>query len=173
MARELIRTWEAEGFKLELYDTNDVRRGKSRLAYRLHDGNELIFEGDDFGCSPLHATDSDATVASLLNFLSLRPGDTDREYFESYSERQMEWCRARGELLGMLAHDLERLSAAVKEAELVIERQQGGEEMDAGFDAGEFSGPAHAEILDRLLDEVAGKHGLSRTELDAALNADA
>ena len=30
---------------------------------------------------------------------------------------------------------------------------------DAGFDAGEFSGPAHAEMLERQLDQIAESFG--------------
>ena len=107
---EHIRTWEGDGFRLELWDTfQSLGSGsQSRLAYQLYDGERLIFQGEDFGCSPLHAIDSDACVASLLNFLALRPGDTDREYFDSYTSEQMEWCQSdRAEYLGLLAMEME------------------------------------------------------------------
>lgn len=34
-----------------------------------------------------------------------------------------------------------------------------GEAADAGFDAGEFSGPAHARLLERRLHEIATGYG--------------
>jgi hypothetical protein len=40
----------------------------------------------------LHADDSLETVASLLTFLTLRPGDTDADYFAGYTPAQMEWA---------------------------------------------------------------------------------
>lgn len=108
---EHLRTWEYDGFRLELFDTGTVDRyGKARLAYEFFDdefGQEPVVAGAEFHCSPLDAIDSDATVAALLGFLSLRPGDTDAEYFESYSQEQLEWCQRRGEALGTLGFELE------------------------------------------------------------------
>src|SRR5215467_12574331 len=105
---DVIRTWAADGFKLTLTDTGRTDHyGKSVLGYVFSDGGSVIFEGEDFACSPLHSIDSDAAVAGLLSFLSLRPGDTDAEYFESYTPAQLEWADARGEYLSLLAYELE------------------------------------------------------------------
>ena len=108
MNREKLRSWRSGRFELDLFATNQTDwRGQSRLAYTFRDGGKVIFEGQDFAGSPLHADDSSATVAALLSFLSLRPGDTDREYFERYTPEQLEWARANGEELSMLAHEIE------------------------------------------------------------------
>lgn len=110
---ELIRTWEEDGFKLELYDTFTTSGGKTLLGYRFWDHDQLLFVGEDFGASPLHAIDDDNTVAALLGFLSLRPGDTDSDYFESYTAEQLEWCQSsRAEWLAILANDLESAAQA-------------------------------------------------------------
>lgn len=102
---ELIRAFEADGFELLMFDTGKTdARGQTTIKYTLHDRDELIFEGEDFHCSPLHADDSDESVAALVSFLTLRPGDTDLEYFLKYTERQLEWCQSdRCEELSMLA----------------------------------------------------------------------
>lgn len=103
-----LRVWESDGFRLTLWDTGTVDHyGKSRLAYRFEDSGALIFAGEDFCCSPLHAVDSDATVGGLLGFLSLRPGDTDEEYFDAYSPAQLAWADDRAEYLALLAYELE------------------------------------------------------------------
>jgi hypothetical protein len=47
----------------------------------------------------MHADDSDATIASLMTFLTLRPGDTDAEYFESYTPAQLDYCSHHAEAL--------------------------------------------------------------------------
>ena len=109
MGSELIRTWENDGFRLELYDTGEVDGyGKWVLAYRLFDNGNLVFEGHDFHCPPLYAVDSDWTVSGLLAFLSLRPGDTDSEYFDGYSPEQLGWVESgRAEELGYLQAELE------------------------------------------------------------------
>jgi len=107
---EHIRTWEGDEFTLHLWCTfSTVRYGpQERLAYQLWDGDTLIFEGEDYGCSPLNAIDSDASVSALLSFLSLRPGDTDEDYFDSYNNKQIEWRDSgRAEELSFHAIELE------------------------------------------------------------------
>lgn len=103
-----IREWASEGFTLTLWDTGrSDSYGKSELAYMLtHDGH-TVFTGEDFHPSPLHAIDSDEAVAGILGFLSLRPGDTDSDYFDRYTPEQLAFANAHGEHLAMLAGDLE------------------------------------------------------------------
>ena len=94
-------------FKLELFATNipDRRNDNCLVGYRLwqyYRGNPtLIFEGDEFSPSPLHAADSDESVACLMSFLTLRPGDTDREYFDAYTPEQLEFAVSHGEALAL------------------------------------------------------------------------
>ena len=79
---------------------------KSMLGYELRireNGNKsiIMFKGEDFGCSPLHAIDSDATVKSLMSFLTLRPGDTDWDYFKNYTVGQFTYCDQHAEALSL------------------------------------------------------------------------
>jgi hypothetical protein len=87
-------------FTLKMFDTFKSRDGKNVLAYELWQDKKLIFKGDDFNCSPMHAIDSDAAVATLMGFLCLRLGDTDREYFENYTTEQIEFRETHAEALG-------------------------------------------------------------------------
>lgn len=88
-------------FRLEMYDTYEIDyRGQTKLAFKLWQDHELIFEDSGFCCSPLHADDSDESVRALMTFLCLRPGDTDKEYFDNYTPRQMEFAKEYGETLG-------------------------------------------------------------------------
>ena len=103
---EHIREWSEDGFTLDLFDTHETTTGgKCRLAYHFLHHGVPIFHGDDFGCSPMHAIDSDKTVQAILGFLSLKPGDTDEEYFDDYTPHQLEWAEAHGEELGLYAQD--------------------------------------------------------------------
>lgn len=113
MDRDILREWESDGFRLTMWDTHRRdRRGQTRIGYELYDGPQLVFSGEDFSGSPMHADDADATVAGLLCFLSLRPGDTDREYFDDYTPEQLEWCQSgRAEFLSCLASELETARA--------------------------------------------------------------
>lgn len=61
------------------------------------------------------------------------------------------------------------LPAVVAEAHYIIDCQAIGEEADAGFDGGEFSRPAHADILEGLLRKLAFKHNVSYDKLRVEL----
>ena len=96
-------------FRLRIGDVA-FRNGRDRISYTLEisgdDGRppySLLFEGNDFGPSPLHAIDSDDAVASLLGFLALRPGDTDSEYFDDYTPEQIEYTEQHAEALNLAA----------------------------------------------------------------------
>ena len=125
LGEPLIRHWVSPcgDFDLWMWATRRTdHRGQTYLRYRLSDSTfadpewtpdqeiknaSVVFEGSDFAGSPLSADDSDATVAALLGFLSPRPGDTDAEYFDEYSEAQLDWAQDRGELLALYAFELE------------------------------------------------------------------
>jgi hypothetical protein len=120
MSMEIIRQVEMQPlrdgavYRLTLWDTGRQDwRGQSKLGYRFErcgddaDGGVdgwIIFEGEDFAGSPMHADDSDETLAALLGFLTLRKGDTDAEYFENYTETQLAWAQSYdAEVLGSYA----------------------------------------------------------------------
>ena len=97
-------------FRLRLYYV-----GGDRIGYVLtqFDGNGAngreIFEGADFRPSPLHAIDSDETVRALMTFLTLRPGDTDAEYFDSYTPEQRDFAATHAEALSLYALEPEAI----------------------------------------------------------------
>ena len=111
MARELIRQWRKDGFTLTLWDA--YRRdggafGRCYLDYRLTDRGQVIFQGGDFAPSPCYALESDESMVGLLSFLAIQRGDTDEEYFEKYTQKQIEWANsARCEELKMIVYDME------------------------------------------------------------------
>ena len=104
----LIKTWRRDGFRLELYDLNKRVDSHWMIGYRFFDHKTLIFEGLDYGSSPMYAIDSIESIYGLLGFLSCRPGDTDDEYFESYTQRQLDWVNSdRCEVLSNYVYDWE------------------------------------------------------------------
>lgn len=65
------------------------------VGYELRDPDDkTIFRGADFKPAPLCADDSDETLRGLLGFLTLRPGDTNAEYFADYTDRQREFAES-------------------------------------------------------------------------------
>ncbi len=78
------------GHVLRTWDTGRTRNGRTRIAYELSEPSGVVlFSGADFCPSPMHADDSDDALRALLGFLTLRPGDTDREYFADYTAAQL------------------------------------------------------------------------------------
>ena len=96
-----LRHVRFDGYTLETWETGkNAPTGQYLLRYRMckPDGTAL-FEGDDYGCSPMDCIDSDASLIGLLGFLTCRPGDTDDEYFASYTPEQLEWAESEAEEL--------------------------------------------------------------------------
>ena len=104
---ELYHDWTSPGGDYHVQTQYDHSNGsRTYLAYRLWCRGKLVFQGNDYGCSPLHADDSCDALAGLLHCLSLRPGDTDREYFDAYTPEQMAFAQEHGESLGMWAEEM-------------------------------------------------------------------
>jgi len=82
----VLRTWETA----ERCDTGQIKLG---YVFESPDGSTL-FEGTDYGCSPMHGIDSDDRLLGLLGFLTLQPGDTDEEYFKDYTDDQRDWSQS-------------------------------------------------------------------------------
>lgn len=81
------------GYRLVIWDAwrPGWRHPQHPIGYAFFAPGEdtPIFTGEDYGCSPMHAIDSDACLRGLLGFLTLQDGDTDPAYFASYTERQL------------------------------------------------------------------------------------
>ena len=81
----------------------EVPGQSERIGYTLRQHargkTTVIFDGRDFRPSPLHAWDSDETVAAIMGFLTLCLGDTDREYFDRYTAEQIAFRDAHAEIL--------------------------------------------------------------------------
>jgi len=102
-----LRHVRIEGYTLQMWDTYETDTlGKTVIAYefRKPDGS-LLFHGSDFRCSPMHAIDSDECVRALLGFLTLKPGDTDKEYFDKYTPDQMAFAEGDAESLSLYSMD--------------------------------------------------------------------
>lgn len=96
-------------FSLHMWaTTRQDHRGQTVIGYELRQHAKgakpvTIFAGEDFAGSPMHADDADETVAALLGFLTLRPGDTDADYFETYTPEQLDFCAQHAEALSLEA----------------------------------------------------------------------
>lgn len=83
----------ALGYRLTLWEDHVGPDGRTFLRYRFcRPDGRVVFAGADFGVPAFSAIDSDDVVRSLMGFLTLRQGDTDRDYFADYTPEQLAWC---------------------------------------------------------------------------------
>jgi hypothetical protein len=91
-------TLEGTGYRLVTWDAHAFlppNHDAIGYAFFAPGENDPIFTGEDFGNPRLWgkqggcAIDSDDVLRSILGFLTLDEGDTDDEYFDSYTERQL------------------------------------------------------------------------------------
>lgn len=101
--------WQEEDYLLRFRFVG-CKGNREYFEYEFFHKEELIFTGNDFSPSPMHSSDSDEAIASLLSFLSLQPGDTDAEYFESYTSKQLEFAQKYGQDLSLHVLALEEKS---------------------------------------------------------------
>lgn len=105
--RDYLRQVVLDGYALRTWETGRrANTGQELLGYEFcaPDG-AVLFTGEDFGCSPMDPIDSDRALRALLGFLTLKPGDTDPDYFDGYTEAQLEFARGDAEQLQFWCDD--------------------------------------------------------------------
>ena len=85
-----------------------IYKGSQKLEYFLFLNDELLFSGEDYKPSILLDIDSIDALVGLLFFLTLQDGDTDKEFFENYTENQIEFIKSDAcYYLNSLVYDFE------------------------------------------------------------------
>jgi len=107
-------SWKEEEFELILTDLGTRTDSHSHVKYQLFDGNydesdAPIFEGTDLAIPLWHDALSLKTIETAIGFFSLEDGDTDKEYFDKYTKRQLAWRDKRAEELHLLGIYLQEL----------------------------------------------------------------
>ncbi len=84
------------GYTLQTWETGKrAPTGQELIRYEFKTPEGVVlFSGEDAGVSPMHCIDSDDALRGLLVFLTLQPGDTDDEYFASYTPEQMAFAES-------------------------------------------------------------------------------
>ena len=100
-----VYTWESYTLTLEYAGMGQY--GKSKVAYSLTKEGESvpIFEGADL--EGHFDAEGPKAAAALLGFLTLQEGDTDKEYFDGYTERQREFSECEAEDLREWGYSLQ------------------------------------------------------------------
>lgn len=96
------------------WDANhtDRRSGHQRIDAQLHwrpkgERGSIVFPRGATHCAvsrycPIDGIEARELVMSLF---AMRPGDTDRDYFDGYTPEQLEWAIAHGEELWLVRED--------------------------------------------------------------------
>lgn len=76
----------------------------THIDVELRQGGRVVFPRGKTWCGvPGHTTTDGIYARELVgSLLAMRPGDTDRDYFDGYTAEQLAWAEANGEELEML-----------------------------------------------------------------------
>lgn len=88
-------------FTLRLYWAGQCDdAGRCVLGYKLTSERKVIFQGADYCAHVRHSLETDRSIVDgIMGFLTLRPGDTDDDYFAAYTPEQRAYCDAHAESL--------------------------------------------------------------------------
>ena len=95
----------------EYLEIGGVNDGRWLVDAKLYQNSVLLFDSKQHGVPAHKSIDGDDTVAAVMGFMCLRPGDTDAEYFAGYTDAQMAFAQGDAEYL--LLEVLEQLEAEV------------------------------------------------------------
>lgn len=77
----------------------------TRIDCELKQAGKVIFARGDTYCATPGCIDDNAAKELVTSLFAMRPGETDAEYFDSYTLEQREWAEDNGELLSLLGSD--------------------------------------------------------------------
>lgn len=95
-------------FDLVTWDTGrrfSTGQWKIGAALFSSESEDPIFHNEEIGVAPADPIDSDGATRGALGWFTLRPGDTDRDYFADYAEAQLAFADAHAESLSMYTLD--------------------------------------------------------------------
>jgi hypothetical protein len=89
---ECLRRWRHDNFTLYMYNMGwNMKQEKWQIGYKFFWDKGLLFEGEDFYCPEL---DGKRPMLGLLGFITLKPGDTDSDWFDKYTDFQRRWTES-------------------------------------------------------------------------------
>ena len=93
------------GVTIHAFDANHVGpMGHSRIDVVVKVGRKTIFPRGATYCAVAsgHTVDGKAARELVLSLVAMRPGDTDADYFASYTPEQLDFARTYGEEIDMV-----------------------------------------------------------------------
>lgn len=82
-------------FKKQRFALYTLYTGLPCLQYYAYWNDQLLFEGAGYKPSSMYNIDEIAALVDLLCFLTVRDGQADSAYFESYTHYQLIWIQSQ------------------------------------------------------------------------------
>lgn len=89
-------------FTLHLYDVhNSDDAGRWGVGFVFKEGRRVVFSAltSETAAYGHHTVDGDDAVKNVMGWITLKPGDTDDEFFAKYTPEQLAFVRAHAEIL--------------------------------------------------------------------------
>jgi hypothetical protein len=93
---DVLRNVRVNGYRLLVWDDHtrySTGQYRVRYAFFLPRARKPLFLGE-CGVAPHDPIDSDAALVGILGWLTLKPGDTDADFFADYTPDQLDWCQS-------------------------------------------------------------------------------
>lgn len=80
---------------------------KAKIDVEVRHAGRVVFPLGDLWCamSPFHTVDGIHARELVLSLIGMRPGDTDRDYFDPYTKEQIDWAIRYGEEINLIRMD--------------------------------------------------------------------
>src|SRR5262245_54308880 len=75
--------------------------GRVKLTVEVRHGNRVIFPAGQLYCALHGSSDGIEARELIMSLVAMRPGDTDRDYFDGYTPEQLAWAERHGERIDM------------------------------------------------------------------------
>jgi len=94
--------------KIQIGDVSKWQGGRTDYNYAMYLDGAMLFSGDDFSPPPMDDPYSLDSLVSLLGWFTLKPGDTDDDYFAEYTAPQLDFANSGFcEELSLISYDFE------------------------------------------------------------------
>lgn len=102
-AQPLFSLRPVKGITIKCYATGTDHRGAETYRAEVRHNGRTIFDDLTGAFSPLHASDGREAREHILSHAAMKPGDTDAEFFDSYTPEQIAFVEAFGDELSAVA----------------------------------------------------------------------
>lgn len=75
--------------------------GRVKLNVEVRQGGKVIFPRSQLYCALHGPSDGNAAKELVMSLVSMKPGDTDPDFFDDYTEEQIAWVNRYGDYISI------------------------------------------------------------------------